>query len=86
MVKSLTHLSIVLQLDQVSALIFQDEGLGLAVLHLQQQREVPVDVVVSQHVAARAGEREVAPVECEDMLAVDDHSADCWTKYVISIS
>lgn len=75
-----TNLSIVLELHNGAALVFQDQSLGLSVGELQHEREVPIDVVVSQYVAAVAREGHVAAVECEEVLAVDDNSADCRRK------
>lgn len=34
-------------------------------------------MVVSQNVSAGAGEGQVASVECEDVLTVDDYGANC---------
>lgn len=72
-----TNLSIVLKLHNGAALVFQDQSLGLSVGELQHECEVPVDVVMSQDVPAVAREGHVAAVECEEVLAVDDNSADC---------
>lgn len=52
----------------------------MTVLKLADQREVAVDMVVSEHVAARAREGKMAAVERENVHSVDYDSAHCGTR------
>lgn len=75
------YLSILPKLDGGAALVLQKHSLGGSRLQLDDGGEVAVHVVVGQHVAARAGEGQVAPVEREDVLAVDYYGADCRERF-----
>lgn len=75
-----SYLSIILQLEYIAVLIFEDQRLRFAFLQLYEQREVTVDVVVREHIATRAWEGEVTPVECKDVLTVHYYCSHCGHK------
>lgn len=74
------YLSIILQFNGNTALVFKDEGFRTAVSELQDEREVSIDMVMCQYVAARTREGQVATIECEDVLTVDDYTTHCEYK------
>lgn len=72
-----SYLSILLDFHNGSRFVFNSNCLRQSSLQLNDQREVPIDMVVGQHIAAVTGEGDMRTVECEDMLTIHDNGTHC---------